>query len=645
MTPLLATLSLIDYGVLALYLALMVGLGVYFAGEQKTTRDFFLGGRSMNWFPLGMSLTATLISALTYTVLPGQAYEHGLKTLLIPLSVWIVLPVLVVVVLPIYRGLRLYTLYEYLELRFDARVRLLGSLVFIVWRLLWLAWMICVPCQAVLIASGLAIPQWPLLVGLGLVTTLYTFLGGMKAVVWAGTIQGLAMLGGVVVLIAGVWSGLPGGAGRVTEVADGLSRLSPVDFQFDWQAAWSLWGALPHWLLAHLSFYMADQITAQRFLCARSVDAARTSYLANCVVLSILYPALIYIGLCLLAFYHDRPQELRPQWVANVDNLTRGPVRGADGRPLIDPADPLSPQNVDELVRERRVLQPNSKEPFTIAEELVDSETNELVIEKLAMRRPTQGTIRGEIVVAKGAPGEMLPRFIADQLPWGAAGLLMVALLAACLSSISSGLNSIGTLLVMDIHRRFGLGKAWLARRLGKGPDDLTEADELVLARPLTLVIGIATMLVSLLVGHVRDIFDIMVGVANALGAPLLGVFLLGMFTRRCTAAGALVAMIAGGLCTVGLAAYNKLAAAGILPGGYAPHEIWIVTIGTIATLLIGYAASLVIGQRKTNRELRGLVYGCGTPGVLASEEEVTVIGELEAAETDESDESGVRWK
>jgi Na+/proline symporter len=643
LTPLLASLSLIDYGVLAFYLALMVGLGVYFAGEQRTTKDFFLAGRSMNWFPLGMSLMATLISALTYTGLPGQAYEHGLKTLIIPLSVWIVLPVLVVVVLPIYRGLGLYTLYEYLELRFDARVRLLASLTYIVWRLVWLAWMICVPCQAVLIASGLDIPEWPLLVGLGLVTTLYTFLGGMKAVIWTDVIQGLAMLGGVVVVIAGVWSGLPGGPGRVIEVADGLSRLSPVDFQFDWKAAWSLWGALPHWVLAHLSFYMADQITAQRFLCAKTVDAARTSYLANCIVLSILHPALIYIGLCLLAFYHDRPQEMQPEWVANVDNVTRLPMRDEEGKPLIDPADPLSPQNVDELVRQRRVRQPNNMEPFTDAQELIDPETGELIIDKLAMRRPTQSKIRGEIIVAKGAPEKMLPRFVADHLPWGAAGLILAALLAACMSSIDSGLNSICTLLVMDIHRRYGVGKAWLARGLGKGPDELTEADELWLGRPLTLVIGIAATLFSLLVAQVRDIFDIMVGVANTFGAPLLGVFLLGMFTRRCTASGAILAMIGGGLCTVGLAAYNKLAAAGLVPSGYAPHDIWIVTIGTLATLVIGYAASLVIGRRKTNRELRGLVFGCGSPGVLASEEEVTVIGELETPP--EVDDSGVRWK
>ena len=639
----LASLGIVDYGVIALYLLAMVGLGVYFAGEQKTTKDFFLAGRAMNWFPLGMSLMATLISALTYTGLPGQAYEHGLKTLIIPLSVWIVLPVLVVVVLPIYRGLGLYTLYEYLELRFDARVRLLGSLVFIVWRLLWLGGVIYAPCKAVVIASGLNIPEWPLLVGLGLVTTLYTFLGGMKAVIWTDVIQGLAMLGGVVVVIAGAWIGISGGPDRVTEVASGLSRLAPADFNFDWKAAWSLWGALPHWVLAHLSFYMADQITAQRFLCAKSVDAARTSYLANCIVLSILHPALIYIGLCLLAFYHDRPQEMQPEWVANVDNVTRGPMRGPDGKPLLDPADPLSPQNVDELVRQERLLKPNSKEPFTSTDGLIDPESGDLLIDKLAMRKPTQGKIRGEIIVAKGAPEKMLPRFIADHLPWGAAGLILAALLAACMSSIDSGVNSICTLLVMDIHRRYGVGKAWLARRLKKAPDDLTEADELWLGRPLTLIVGIAATLFSLLVAQVRDIFDIMVGVANTFGAPLLGVFLLGMFTRRCTSAGALAAMIGGGLCTVGIAAYNKLAANGLVPSEYAPHDIWIVTIGTLATLVIGYAASLFVGRRKTNRELRGLVWGCGDPGVLASDEEMTVIGEIEAPA--EEDDSGVRWK
>src|SRR5687768_5122556 len=135
--PMLATLSLVDYGVIAIYMTAMLGLGFYFSGTQTSTSEFFLGSRSFSWFPLGMSLMATLISALTYTGLPGQSYYVGLKVLIMPLSVWLALPIIVFYVLPIYRGLGLYSVYEYLELRFDSKTRLIGSLLFVIWRLLW----------------------------------------------------------------------------------------------------------------------------------------------------------------------------------------------------------------------------------------------------------------------------------------------------------------------------------------------------------------------------------------------------------------------------------------------------------------------------------------------------------------------------
>src|SRR5436190_15050300 len=229
----LATLTSIDYGVIAFYMLAMVGLGFYFANEQRTTQDFFLGGRSFSWFPLGMSLMATLISALSYTGLPGQAYEQGLRCLILPLSVWLALPIMVGVVLPIFRGLGLYSLYEYLELRFDSRTRLAGSLIFVVWRMLWLGGVIYAPCKVLVIASGTNIPEWVLITILGAVTTFYTFLGGMKAVVWTDVIQGMAMLGGIVVVVLGVWWQTSGGHQHVTEVAGGLGRLELASFRFD----------------------------------------------------------------------------------------------------------------------------------------------------------------------------------------------------------------------------------------------------------------------------------------------------------------------------------------------------------------------------------------------------------------------------
>ena len=395
----LATLTVIDYGLLVLYLAVMVAIGVYFSGQQHSSKDFFLAGRSMSWFPLGMSLMATLISALTYTGLPGQAYYVGLKVLVMPLAVWIALPVIVGWVVPIYRGLGLYSIYEYLELRFDSTTRLLASLLFVVWRLLWLGGVIFAPCKALLIASGWDLPAWPLILVLGMVTTFYTFLGGMKAVVWTDMLQGLAMLLGVAAVIGGVWWQLDGGPERVKEVAGGLGRLKLIDVNLSWTESWSVWAALPHWVFAMLSFYIADQITAQRFLTAKSINAARTSYLANATALTLMMPGLMYIGLCLLTFYYDHPQQVRPEWVANVDAQTRQSITDpktrrkqrldkitresfpdpTDGQPLLDPRRPedqISPITVHALVQQGRLLHPNSKEPLTDADALLDPDTN-----------------------------------------------------------------------------------------------------------------------------------------------------------------------------------------------------------------------------------------------------------------------------
>ena len=337
--------------------------------------------------------------------------------------------------------------------------------------------------------------------------------------------------------------------------------------------------------------------------------------------------------MCLLAFYYDRPQEMRPEWVVNVDNKTREPITGPDGKPLLDdknPAHEVKWETLEQLVAEGRIIRANTREPVTDTADLLDPENDRIIlIEKLAMRKVVPNAkMRGEMLVRKRSPEKMLPHFISQHLPWGAAGLILAALLAASMSSIDSGLNSICTLVVMDLHRRYGWGKAWLARRLGKQPDQLNEVDELRLAQPLTLIIGLAATAFSIAVSAlVADIFMIMVGVANTFGAPLLAVFLLGMLTRRTTAAAALAATVMGGLFTVGMTIFTKLAAADYLvPRAWRFHEIWIVVFGTLFTFAVGYALSFVIGRRKTKTELRGLVAGCGTLGVRASDEEMTIV-------------------
>lgn len=662
---LFAVLTPLDYGLIILYLLAMVGLGLYFSGAQHTTNDFFFAGKSFGWFPLGISLMATLISALSYTGIPGQAYDVGLLVLIHPLAVWIGLPLMNGVVLPIYRGLALNSVYEYLELRFDARVRLLASGLFIVWRLLWLGGVIYAPCKVILIASGLNIPDWPLLVFLGLISTFYTFMGGMKAVIWTDVIQGLAMLGGVAVVIFGAWYALDGGPTRVTETASALGRLQPVDLTFDLTKTWSVWGALPHWVLAMLSFYIADQITAQRFLSAKDLNAAKTSFLANTVALSLLLPGLMYIGLCLLAFYQDHPEELRPEWVANIDPQTRKPLTDpatrekkrfntilkqeeidpTDGQPLLEwslSTAAITAENLPRLIAERRLLRPNDGTPFESADELLDPDTGRVLVENLLQRRPNldpHKAGKGEVILHKRANEEMLPRFLSRHLPWGAAGIIVAALLAASMSSIDSGVNSICSLLIVDLHRRYGVGRSWLANRLGKPVEQLNDADELKLAQPLTLAVGVAATLFALVVAQIGEIFDIMVKVVNTFGAPLLGVYLLGMFTRRCTAPAAFWSLVVGTVFTLWLMAAKQITAlAWIWPLPWAMDATWTITVGTVFTFGLGFILSHFLGKPKSALELRGLVNGCGQLGVLAKDEEMPLI-------TDPAGDQAIRWK
>ncbi|MCH5378191.1 MAG: hypothetical protein JJ992_29905, partial [Planctomycetes bacterium] len=564
----LLALHVVDYGALAVYLAAMVAIGVYFSRQQHSSKDFFLAGRAMGWFPIGLSVMATLLSALSYTGIPGAAYYAGLKFLLSPLAVWLTLPIIVGFVLPLYQRLEIYSVYEYLELRFDLATRLAGSALFVVWRLLWLGGVLYAPCKVLVVAAGLPIPMWLLLIILGLVSTSYTYLGGIKAVIWTDVIQSIVMLGGLLLIIGAVWWRLPGGAGQVWQTTVDLQRQHLAEWSFSWSDPWYFWGILPHFTLAMLSFYVADQITAQRFLTARNLKAARQSFLLNCISVSVMIPALLYVGLCLLAFYQVRPQEMRAIWVANVDGTTRQSITVPETRtsPLIDPltgrpkrsvltgeilmdptsgkplidwnSDRLDASTIQDLVAQRRVLRPNTKEPFTDASGLVDPASGRVNIDALAMRRGD------EIVLHQKAQDELLPRFITQQLPMGVAGLVLAALLAASMSSIDSGLNSVCTLMITDFQRRLGWGRRWLAARRGKSPDELNEQDELYLSRYLVLGLGVAATAFSMLVSLIDDIFSIMIAVVNTFGGPLLAVFLLGIFTRRTTPRAALVSLL-----------------------------------------------------------------------------------------------------
>src|SRR3989442_14642055 len=223
----------IDVIIIVVYLAGLAGIGLYFSRRQTNLDEFFLARQSMAWLPVGLSLMAALNSGIDYLMQPSSTIRYGL-ILLVGTSSWLFLyPWVSRVTLPFYRRLNAYTAYEFLEVRFDVRVRTLAAAIFIVWRLGWMATAIYVPCLAINAAAGGGIDLTTMILVLGVLVTMYTMLGGIQAVIWNDVIQFCIMFGG---LAATVWitlSHVPGGVAEIWTAAQQAGKTSlaaPIDF-------------------------------------------------------------------------------------------------------------------------------------------------------------------------------------------------------------------------------------------------------------------------------------------------------------------------------------------------------------------------------------------------------------------------------
>ena len=179
--------SVLDYLLLFTYLLVMVCIGVWVGRGQKDTREYFLAGRSMGWFPLGISTIASLYSAISYMGTPSEYLTHGSKFAVQMLAAFPSAVVVIYVFTPFYHRLQVYTAYEYLEKRFSVTVRSLASGIFVLWRVLWMGTAIYVPSLVLHTVTGFALIET--IVAVGVVATLYTVLGGMRAVIWTDVVQ------------------------------------------------------------------------------------------------------------------------------------------------------------------------------------------------------------------------------------------------------------------------------------------------------------------------------------------------------------------------------------------------------------------------------------------------------------------------
>jgi len=298
MTPL-------DYAVIALYLAGTMALGSWFSKGQTSLKEFFLGSRNIPWWAAAFSGVATMISGASYLGGPGQAFKADFTFLQYRLATPFAIAVVCLVLIPFFYRLNLYSAYEYLERRFDLKTRTLASVLFLLLKCFYMGIVIYAP--SLIMAEMTGLPLTGIVLATGVLTTAYTMLGGMRAVIWTDTMQLVVLLGGLTFSAWLLAARIVGGLSGFLHAASDAGKLRFFDFSSSLVSEVTLWGGLVGGLFFMLSQYGVDQSELQRFLTTSSVRRSRMAVISAMLAGVAVGFLLFFIGAALFVFYSQNP--------------------------------------------------------------------------------------------------------------------------------------------------------------------------------------------------------------------------------------------------------------------------------------------------------------------------------------------------
>ncbi len=299
----------IDWMIILLYATSTIALGWYFGRKQETTEEYFVGKRDMNWFLIGVSLFATLLSTISYLSMPGEVIGKGPVTMVRILGLPVAFLLVGYFLIPVYMRQRVTSAYELLEERLDLSVRLLGVGMFLALRLVWMSLLVYLASKALVVMMGVEETWIPLIVLItGLVSVTYTSLGGLRAVVITDLIQSILLFGGAL-LVLGVVTWDFGGFGWFPTEWQENWDTQPL-FSFDPQTRVTAFGTVLAMVCWYVSTAGGDQVSIQRFMATRDAEAAKRAYATQMVVSAFVVVVLFLVGLALLGFFRAHPEWL-----------------------------------------------------------------------------------------------------------------------------------------------------------------------------------------------------------------------------------------------------------------------------------------------------------------------------------------------
>ncbi|MCP4256607.1 MAG: sodium/solute symporter [Planctomycetes bacterium] len=302
--------GLVNWIFLIVYIVALIAIGARFARREKSTDDFFLAGRRIPWWAAGLSIFGTQLSAITYLAMPARAFAANWWPLVMNMGILLIAPLVVYAYLPRLRRLNITTAYEFLEQRFDVSIRLLGSLAFITFQLGRMGIVVLLPALALSAVTGINV--FVCIAVIGLLSTLYTVLGGIEAVIWTDVLQAIVLTGGALVALAIVISRLDGGVGELVSVGLAQSKFDLAYLSWDWTSealAVVILGAL---FTNALIPYTTDQAVIQRYLATPDEKQAAKAIWLNGIMAIPMGLLFLSVGTGLYVFYSSNPDKLTP---------------------------------------------------------------------------------------------------------------------------------------------------------------------------------------------------------------------------------------------------------------------------------------------------------------------------------------------
>jgi SSS family transporter len=554
----------IDWLIVGVYLAWIVYTGIQHTKDSHEIEGYFLANRSLPWWAVGLSVMATQLSAITMIGTTGQAYADGMRFLQFYYALPIAMIVLSVTFVPFFHKARVFTAYEYLERRFDAKTRSLTSFLFLLSRGMSCGVVISAPAVVLSVVFG-----WNLTLtclAIGLPTALYTMYGGVQAVTWTDVKQMFLIVGGLAAAVIALVVGLPDGVGLgdALHIAGATGKLNTFDFTFSLTDPYTFWSGTIAALFLFLSYFGTDQSQVQRYLTAKSIDEARSSLLMSAYWKIPLQALVLLVGVLLFVFYLFVPT---PLLFNKVDeSRIRGSAQAAEFAALEARYD---------AARESRG---RAAVALTEARRSGDEAATTARVEEFRAAEGQVKTVRGEAVaLVSRTTGQryndvnyVFPTFIISHMPIGVVGLLLAAIFAAAMSSIAAELNSLSTATVIDFYRRF-------ARR------EASDAHYLAVSKVATAFWGTFACVGAIWAAELGSLIEVVNRFGSFFYGSILGVFLLAVLWRRASGHAAFAALLIG----MGTVAYVASATSIAF--------LWLNVVGASTVFVVGIVLSLAL--------------------------------------------------